>query len=74
MILDKQKASKQGEHPNGAAGRKLFVYVSRNVYNFGVAETGRYLGISGPATSVCLREGEKLVASRDDLKREIELW
>lgn len=65
LLPEKIKRRSRGGEASNA--RKLFVYVSREIYGFKVAAIGRYLGISGPAASISLRGGEKLIKKRESL-------
>jgi putative transposase len=43
-----------------AEARKIFAYLCRTRLGFPVNEIGRYLGMTGPAASICIRNGEKI--------------
>jgi len=45
----------------GAQARKAFAFICRRIYEYPVAEIGRYLGITGPAASICIRKGAEAV-------------
>jgi putative transposase len=44
-----------------ADARKAFAYLCRARLGFAVNEIGRYIGMTGPAASVCIRKGEAIV-------------
>ena len=45
----------------GAAARQAFAYLCRKELGYPVVEIGRYLGISGPAASICIKNGREAV-------------